>query len=171
MSDNLKALRKIAEQATPGPWEMYDANEDSDHAPLWCVANDEFHNPSGDEDAEWIAVEVHTGDKPDAEFIATFDPPTVLALIEEIDRLQSENVTLAGLAKARREWNKKKHAELTARLEQAENGREQAVIDYEAAELKLLRIRDLSKYLKKLAPGDKHYAELIDRALDGELNE
>lgn len=57
---------------------------------------------------------------------------------------------------------------LLTRLQQAEQGRAQAVADYEAAELKLLHVRDLSEYLKKLAPGDKHYAGLIDRALDGE---
>ncbi|MNW60191.1 hypothetical protein D3C74_381550 [compost metagenome] len=58
--------------------------------------------------------------EPLATHIATFDPPTVLALIDQIERLQGENSTLADLAKARHEWNKKNRTELKDRLEQAE---------------------------------------------------
>jgi len=36
------------------------------------------------------------------------------------------------------------------------------------AEYQVARVRELSWYLEKLSPGDKHYAKLIDRALDGE---
>lgn len=38
----------------------------------------------------------------------------------------------------------------------------------EQAEQAMQRARELSWYLKKLSPGDQHYAKLIDRALDGE---
>jgi len=53
---------------------------------MWCVANDAFHNPPVDEDAPWLAVEVHTGVKEDAEFIANApaDVAHLLAVVEAI---------------------------------------------------------------------------------------
>lgn len=105
---DLKHLRKIAEAATPGPWETYDPNEGSGHAPLWCVANEEFHNPSGDEDAEWMGLEVHVGDKTDSDYIAAFDPPTVLALIA---RVQSAEAKLARVRELHRPVSLFEHAD------------------------------------------------------------
>lgn len=66
----LEAIKERAEKATPGPWEVYDPNEGTGHSPLWCVANEAFHNPPADEEAEWLGVEIYVGDKEDAEFIA-----------------------------------------------------------------------------------------------------
>lgn len=97
---DLKVLRKVAEQATPGEWEVFDPNEGSGHSPLWCVANDEFHNPSGDEESEWVAVEVHVGDKADADHIATFDPPTVLALLTQLEQAQAQVARVREVADA-----------------------------------------------------------------------
>ena len=55
---------------TPGPWQAYDANEGTEYFPGWEVANDEYHNPSPDEDAPWIAVHLTTGVEADARLIA-----------------------------------------------------------------------------------------------------
>lgn len=69
-TETTQRLRQVADRATPGPWEVYDPNEGSEHGPLWCVANDAFHNPPTDDDEPWVAVEVHVGGREDAEFIA-----------------------------------------------------------------------------------------------------
>ncbi|PMQ19317.1 hypothetical protein [Glutamicibacter arilaitensis] len=72
--------------------------------------------------------------------------------------------------------------ELLSRLEQAEQDRVKLRNRLDAmrrqrdgyqnqirkAEQQVARVRDLLAYLEKLAPGDKHYAESIDRALDGD---
>ena len=99
---DLTELRKIAEQATPGPWEPYDANEGMDRAysPMWCVANEEFHNPTAGDDEDWMGVEIHVGDKADSDHIATFDPPTVLALITRLEQAEQAVQRVRELAEA-----------------------------------------------------------------------
>ena len=84
-------LQAIADVATPGPWEVYDANEDSGHGPLWCVANDAFHNPPADDNDPWVAVEVHVGGREDAELIAAMrnDLPKLLAVVEAANEIVS----------------------------------------------------------------------------------
>lgn len=79
----LDEIEALAKRATPGPWAAYDSNEGTwPPRPGWSVANDAFHNPpADDEDAPWIAVDLHVGQQADAEFIAAADPSTVLALI------------------------------------------------------------------------------------------
>ena len=91
MSDlDLTELREIAEAATPGPWGVYDANEGmSPPRPYWSVANDEFHNPTNYDALAIIDISVNYGVKADADHIATFDPPTVLALVDEVERLRA----------------------------------------------------------------------------------
>ena len=85
---DLTKLREIAAAATPGPWGVYDANEGmSPPRPYWSVANNEFHNPTN-LDALAIDISIDYGDKDDAAHIAAFDPPTVLALIAEVERLR-----------------------------------------------------------------------------------
>ena len=86
---DLTKLREIAAAATPGPWGVYDANEGmSPPRPYWSVANNEFHNPTN-LDALAIDISIDYGDKDDAAHIAAFDPPTVLALIDEVERLRA----------------------------------------------------------------------------------
>jgi hypothetical protein len=73
MSDltaRLDAIQAQLDAATPGKWEVTDGNEGEwPPRPLWMVTNDEFHNPGSDEEP-WLAVELHTGVKEDAVFIA-----------------------------------------------------------------------------------------------------
>jgi len=87
-SDRLEELRRIAEAATPGPW--------------W-VDGWEARTKDGDRFIANIAP-AFQGASPDAscwevdaniQHIAAFDPPTVLALLDEIERLQREREVLA----------------------------------------------------------------------------
>ncbi|HBP6570068.1 TPA: ead/Ea22-like family protein [Pseudomonas aeruginosa] len=91
MTDHAE-LRRLAEAATPGPWTLY--------------VPEDYQGPEelpgyGVECAEgraivWGALEPETGfqfDR-DAEFIADANPKTILALLDEIDRLKAENERL-----------------------------------------------------------------------------
>jgi hypothetical protein len=61
---------KRAKAVAPGPWLLTDPNEGSGVGPLWTVVNDAFLNPPADENAPWLAVELHTGTKDEAEYVA-----------------------------------------------------------------------------------------------------
>ena len=67
-----EALRRAAEEATPGPW------RETSFSQVWTVS-------TLDTGAWWIA---DTSEK-DAAFIAATDPPTVLALLDEVARLSA----------------------------------------------------------------------------------
>lgn len=74
LNDTLTQIKARAEEATEGPWEVYDANEGMfPPRPLWSVDNEanRSHEDYGDEDY-WPAIDLHleTGAKEDAEFIA-----------------------------------------------------------------------------------------------------
>jgi hypothetical protein len=87
---DLDAIRRREQAATPGPWTAGNLNEDAEgQRPLWGVTNDAFRNPPADDDAPWIAVEVHVGDHADAEFIA-HARRDIPALLAEVDRLRAE---------------------------------------------------------------------------------
>lgn len=88
--ERLSELRRIAEAATPGPW--------------W-VDGWEARTKDGDRFIASIAP-AFQGASPDAscwevdaniQHIAAFDPPTVLALLDEIERLRRERETLLSL--------------------------------------------------------------------------
>lgn len=81
---DLSALRKVAEAATPGPWSALGTGRSGgDH---WYVC---------DEGEAIASISAQDGineaqREPDATHMATFDPPTVLALLDELERLQRE---------------------------------------------------------------------------------
>lgn len=110
---SVDSVRKRLEAAAPGPWEAYDANG-GEQRPMWCVANDAFHNPSADDNEPWIAVEIRTGYRADAELIAhaPTDLAAALKVIEAvntfIDHYGPENQRdwdwLAALVAARDEF-------------------------------------------------------------------
>lgn len=92
MTDHAE-LRRLAKAATPGPWTLY--------------VPEDYQGPEelpgyGVECAEgraivWGALEPETGcqfDR-DAEFIAAANPKTILALLDENDRLKAENAKLS----------------------------------------------------------------------------
>lgn len=86
LNQRAKEIRARLAATTPGVWKKYNANEGMDHAygPMWCVANDAFHNPPDTDDEPWLAVEIHTGVEQDADFIAHSreDIGFLLALID-----------------------------------------------------------------------------------------
>src|SRR5690606_23902433 len=98
-SERLEELRRIAEAATPGPWEIPVANVFRVVAPKAG-----HHNPpSGkappypwaiiaDADTEGTSGKQAASNM---QYIATFDPPTVLAVLNEIERLRQEREVLA----------------------------------------------------------------------------
>lgn len=80
MTDHAE-LRRMAGAATPGPWEY--------QAPLKVLAADRT----------WIVLIAlshanYREDEANSRFIATANPKTVLALLDEIDRLKAENEAL-----------------------------------------------------------------------------
>lgn len=73
---DLERLEKVARAATDGPWSVVDGDEvASAEGPLLAGL------PTGDAIVCWM---------PDATHIATFDPPTVLALIAEVRELRAK---------------------------------------------------------------------------------
>lgn len=82
--EELNELRKIAEQATPGPWTVMDVNDPGEGVNFIDVHQD---------GKSWEVVSRRLPDRhddrdqmsADATHIATFDPPTVLALITELE--------------------------------------------------------------------------------------
>lgn len=90
MSIDTEALRRIAEAATPGPWgcRWEDAEEFWFGQGYWTAGR--FVIGGDERDAEA---------KADAAHVATFDPPTVLALLDRIDHIdrlvEARNVSFA----------------------------------------------------------------------------
>src|SRR5690606_32919228 len=83
--DRLAELRRIAEAATPGPWEWRMSKDGRilDLITLETGYNEEIITPS--HVSAWL--QVNRGLK---DYIPTFDPQTVLALLDEIERLRRE---------------------------------------------------------------------------------
>ena len=82
-SERLEELRRIAEAATPGPWGMNPENGLVDEAAtLTPVCG-----------MVWVRTEEQT--LANATYIASFDPSTVLVLLDEIKRLRREREVLA----------------------------------------------------------------------------
>src|SRR5690606_21091532 len=92
--ERLAELRRIAEAATPGPWEVteFAGGEERSPGELGVFAPNHPHSYQKS-DGTWYAVVICRGmDGPtreeNSEYIATFDPPTVLAMLDEIERLR-----------------------------------------------------------------------------------
>jgi hypothetical protein len=76
---DLPGLKKVAEAATPGPW-SYDRPD--------CDASYEIAAHDGS-DWELFVADCRIG-RANAEFIATFDPPTVMAIIAELEAWKAD---------------------------------------------------------------------------------
>ena len=81
MTDHAE-LRRLSEVATPGEWRTGDGDDSLPD----CVLSGEF------------VVCEHAGG--DVDYIAAANPKTVLALLDEIDRLKAENEALRGALQA-----------------------------------------------------------------------
>lgn len=99
---NLDSLTAVAEAATPGPWFTHDEHGRDFTDEAWSYIA--VITQSGDE----IAATAYPGDRDNgdananAAHIATFSPPTVLALIAEArdaQRLRAELASLRGESK------------------------------------------------------------------------
>ena len=75
---NLTKLRRIAEAATPGPWNLH------------TLRTDETHDIRGSIDDEANIVIYAECEDADAAHVATFDPPTVLALIARLEAAEAK---------------------------------------------------------------------------------
>ena len=91
----------------------------------------------------------------DAEHIATFDPPTVIELIEQVEYYKRKNETLSALGKANHDWNMKNRADLTTRLEQAEQT--------------VARVKEIASEYRETIPEEVLHS--VMKTLNGESNE
>ena len=89
MTDDLIALRALAEKATLGPWEAF---EDSDEHLAGCPPTMEWlvtATDPGEELYEEIINWGNRGRREDAEFIAAANPSVVLALLDRLERAEA----------------------------------------------------------------------------------
>ena len=139
MNKDLDTLRKVAEAATLGSWEaepyLYGVDDDG------RIRVTSPYDRGSYNLAESVLPH-------DAEHIATFDPPTVIELIEQVEYYKRKNETLSALGKANHDWNMQNRADLTTRLEQAEQA--------------IQRVRELNQFLPA------SIMERVIRALDGD---
>ncbi|MCV6567510.1 ead/Ea22-like family protein [Pseudomonas aeruginosa] len=90
-------LKELTERATPGPWSC------NRH---WAIVGGptlEFTNGAAQQQiamACWQSWMHEEELRNNAEFIASANPKTVLALLDEIDRLKAENEALRGALQA-----------------------------------------------------------------------
>ena len=89
---DLTKLREIANAATPGPWEC-------GMTTFWDPRNGPTHACVRVENAEWwdnlAVIEGSTEADRNMAHIAAFDPPTVIALLDEIEELRAKVTELA----------------------------------------------------------------------------
>lgn len=79
-----QALREVAEKATPGPWLWI--NTGSYFSFLVPQSNQDPHNCIIDDGSSWGEYgEVINPESPDGVFIASANPATVLALLDELE--------------------------------------------------------------------------------------
>jgi len=93
--ERLAELRRIAEAATPGPWRIR-TDPRYDDADRFVIASaDRDHIVETTQGGSWTDE-----DLANARYISTFDPPTVRALLDEIDRLRRWREEMAEVLKA-----------------------------------------------------------------------
>lgn len=97
-SEFLAEQKRLTEAATGGVWEACDMNEGMcPPRPLWGVVNEAYYNPAADDDEEagYVEVEIHVGDKADAEFIAAArsSVPRMIAALEAVMEIHSRGET------------------------------------------------------------------------------
>ena len=89
---DLDALDNVAKAATPGPWTTEKPKLDGDGWPIGVAV-------AATPGKQMIYANPHGGSYPaaDCRFIATFDPPIVLALIERVRAAEAETLEQARL--------------------------------------------------------------------------
>lgn len=82
---DIKKYRETAEAATPGPWERFDNG-------YWSVIGQSTFSvvsESRDSDGDRELITREKGSYENATFIATFNPETVLRLLDTIERYEA----------------------------------------------------------------------------------
>jgi len=103
-----KALRELAQKATPGPWLVETFTPELREI---CI------KPEGAETKEIIGCLFRGKSTPvlsmdDADYIAAANPEVVLALLDEIDRLRADNVSTSKLLNDAIDLVEKKNSQL-----------------------------------------------------------
>lgn len=159
MTKNLDQLRQVAESATPGPWAVYDRG-----------IGYEVHNANG---YELNGGMRETFTEADATHIATFDPPTALALIDRAEAAEHavdfhtqrdhELKTLLSMIADR--LDEFSYDELSSLIEDEPLNQwsEKYTSKLQAAEAAVQRVREVLEYRK----GNSAIAREALRALDG----
>ena len=98
---DLTKLREIAEAATPGPWGLWNPSSGPSHISIGGKIA--FQSV---ETADSFAYDEVIPHWRDAYHIATFDPPTALALIDEIEQVRGQVNSVRGILERSPECNK-----------------------------------------------------------------
>jgi hypothetical protein len=157
MNHDLEVLKQIAQNATQGEWLITtDSEESYEHGIPYSIWPETLHGPKTMHPSKWAIKEGrdHQVDEiselslADADHIATFDPPTVLALLARIEELEAENERLKGRRRDRRRDSRKS---LIEQMQETPEGRQRlaeahysiAYEDVEDLEAAIQRVREL----------------------------
>lgn len=140
----VEELRKLAEQATPGPWENHHRQEAACTIENFCHVTYSEHCPA----LAYVAV------TSDAAYIAAASPDRILALIEENQRLREERDRFEGQLAGSRRAHDDTALELGNRTSRFEAERDAL----------LGRVRELEEALEPFAQA----AEIVSQRWDGE---
>ena len=150
---NKQELRRLAEAATPGPWTATDYGSDCDKGPWWFIDTPAAQADIFDDGCpSQNHSEASRGER-DMKFIAAANPATILALLDELERLERFKTAYMEW-QDKTEWVQKtaqpeelgKHRAdvLAQRLKKAEAERDAAVAELEAC--KRGRPLDLARF-------------------------
>ncbi|TLK56296.1 ead/Ea22-like family protein [Glutamicibacter sp. V16R2B1] len=168
MTKGLDQLRQVAKRATPGPWARKGTAVLGPREP-WDL---------GTGPARIIAAQMpwqRDRMEANAEHVATFDPPTVLALIDRAEAAEAavsnQRSVVKTLAERNVELTKFKDAySLQAQeLEQAEAERDFRQKENKELFEQIERVRELASEYRKTIPEEVLHSVMVDirRALDG----
>lgn len=106
--ERLSELRRIAEAATPGPWEVALGSGIAVCTQVvgWRDGKVVFVADCLPDDALDVAEPDH---RPNLDYIATFDPPTVLALLDEVEQLITKCEELTEALESAVAWLREPH--------------------------------------------------------------
>lgn len=89
---DIKALREIAEKATPGEWNVQERKDGGEYGEYMAYGIDGIASVNWYSDSDMAHTALEPMEEEDARFIATFNPARVLALL---DRLETAEQALA----------------------------------------------------------------------------
>ncbi|EAM8273850.1 ead/Ea22-like family protein [Salmonella enterica subsp. enterica serovar Saintpaul] len=138
-----RALREVAEKATPGNWHRASSRFNGITVTPFSLCDEEV-------------MLAHAVEKRDAEFIAAANPATMLALLDENIQLQREKDAIEAVALALRD-------DMRQAREQLEAGWKQNATD---VQIKARLCRESNSLHDRLREAEKRIAELEARAVN-----